>query len=53
MPPGIAIGDIADFQGLQPQILETEAIRRASATGGFYVTAATNSVNHTEIEEEY
>ena len=52
VPIGIAIGDDADFQGLQPQILEIEAIRRASATGGFYVTAATDTVNHTEIEEE-
>ena len=52
MPPGIAIGDIADFQGLQPKILETETIRKASATEGFYVTAATNTVNHAEIEVE-
>ena len=52
MPPGIAIGDIADFQGLQPQILETEAIRRGAATGGFYVTTAIDTVNYAQIEEE-
>lgn len=52
-PTGIAIGEDADFQGLQPQILETEAVRGAVATGGSYVTAATNTSNHDEIEEEY
>ncbi|HYP42740.1 MAG TPA: hypothetical protein VEQ18_01835 [Candidatus Nitrosocosmicus sp.] len=52
MPLGIAIGDIADFQGLHPKFLETETIRKASATEGFYVTAATDTINHAEIEEE-
>jgi hypothetical protein len=48
----IAVGNDEDFQGLQPMILEMEPIRRAAPTGGSYVTAATETNNHVQIEEE-
>lgn len=49
---GIAIGDDANFQGLQPQILEIEPIQRTAPTGGSYVTAATNSDSDGEMQDE-
>ena len=49
---GIAVGNDEDFEGLQPQILETEPTRAAAPTGGSFVTAATETNNRAQIQQE-
>ena len=50
-PTVVTVGNDDDFVGLQPQMLETEAIREPAAVGGCYVTAPTNT-RASQIEEE-
>jgi hypothetical protein len=48
----IAVGNDEDFRGLQPRIQETEPLRGLAATGGTYVTAATNTTTQDAEEDE-
>ena len=50
-PNMIPVGNDDDFVGLQPQMLETEAMREPTLVGGSYVTAPTNT-RASQIEEE-
>lgn len=52
VPDGITVGNDDDFEGLQPQIRETDPIRTAAPTGGSFVTAATETNNRAQIEED-
>ena len=42
-PSMVVVGNDDDFVGLQPQMLETEAMREPASVGGSYVTAPTNT----------
>jgi len=51
-PTVVAVGNDDDFVGLQPHMLETEAIRERVLVGGTYVIAPTNAkASHIEEEE--
>ena len=45
------MGNDDDFVGLQPQMLETDAMREPPLVGGSYVTTPTNT-RASQIEEE-
>ena len=50
-PSMVVVGNDDDFVGLQPQMLETEAMREPAPVGRSYVTAPTNT-RASQIEEE-
>jgi hypothetical protein len=52
VPDAIIVGNDDDFQDLQPQILETDPIQTAAPTGRSFVTAATETNNRAQIEED-
>ena len=48
----IAMGNDEDFQGLQPRIQEMDPLKRHAATGGSYITTATNTTAPETQEED-